>query len=208
MPKACLKCGEMKVASGFSRDRTRRDGRHPYCKGCCRALPRSEKQRKAAKERAGAWYRDNPERVASYYARAEVKARRRDYMRAWRAANKTAVREYAKGYERRRGSEDLSYRLAVALRKRLGVAIRGGQKRGSAVDDLGCTIDELRAHLEARFLPGMSWENWGRAGWHIDHIQPLASFDLTDEEQFKRAVHHSNLQPLWAVDNLKKGRYS
>lgn len=62
---------------------------------------------------------------------------------------------------------------------------------------------ELRAHLETRFLPGMTWENYG--AWHIDHVRPLASFDLTDRAQLLQACHYTNLQPLWARDNRSKG---
>ena len=57
--------------------------------------------------------------------------------------------------------------------------------------------------LEARFTPGMTWDNYGE--WHIDHVRPLASFDLTDVEQCKAACHYSNLQPLRARDNMAKG---
>lgn len=73
--------------------------------------------------------------------------------------------------------------------------------------DLGCTIEELKAHLESLFKPGMTWDNWGHTGdvWHLDHIIPLASFDLTDPEQVKLACHYTNLQPLWATENLQKG---
>lgn len=91
------------------------------------------------------------------------------------------------------------------MRSRVGDAIRNGQKAGSAVRDLGCTVEELKKHLESRFRPGMTWENWSPTGWHIDHIKPLASFDLTDRAQFLQACCYTNLQPLWAEDNLKKG---
>jgi hypothetical protein len=69
---------------------------------------------------------------------------------------------------------------------------------------LGCTVNELAEYLESKFLPGMSWEN--RKLWHIDHIRPLASFDLTDPAQQRLAFHYANLQPLWARDNIRKGR--
>jgi hypothetical protein len=69
---------------------------------------------------------------------------------------------------------------------------------------LGCSIPDFRKYLESRFQPGMDWSNWDRKGWHIDHVRPLASFDLTDPEQLKKACHFTNLQPLWAVDNLRK----
>lgn len=98
--------------------------------------------------------------------------------------------------------------LSSALRTRLRMAVRRGQKAGSAVRDLGCSIEELRKRLEVQFRPGMTWENWSRTGWHIDHIRPLASFDLTDRTQLLQACHYTNLQPLWAEENLKKGDQS
>ena len=99
------------------------------------------------------------------------------------------------------------FRMRAYLRSRIVSAMKKRQKAGSAVRDLGCTVAELRAHLESKFQPGMTWENWGRGPgkWHIDHIRPLASFDLTDRVQFLQACHYTNLQPLWGVDNIRKG---
>lgn len=91
-------------------------------------------------------------------------------------------------------------RLAHQIRTRIGKFIRNGQ---SATKELGCSVVELKLYLESKFLPGMTWENYGK--WHVDHILPLSKFDLTDPDQFKKAVHFSNLQPLWATDNIKKG---
>lgn len=91
-------------------------------------------------------------------------------------------------------------RLAHQLRTRIGKFVRNGQ---SATKELGCSVVELKLYLESKFLPGMTWENYGK--WHVDHILPLSKFDLTDPEQFKKAAHFSNLQPLWATDNIKKG---
>jgi hypothetical protein len=88
------------------------------------------------------------------------------------------------------------------LRKRLNFAIKNNQKSGSAVKDLGCTVQELKIYLESKFTEGMSWDNYGK--WHIDHIIPLNSFDLSDLEQLKKACHYTNLQPLWAEANLAK----
>ena len=96
-------------------------------------------------------------------------------------------------------------RIKHNLRSRLYVALKQNTKVGSAVQDLGCSIEDFKKHLELQFQEGMSWENYGQHGWHIDHIIPLASFDLSDPEEFKKACHYSNLQPLWAEDNLKKG---
>ena len=68
---------------------------------------------------------------------------------------------------------------------------------------LGCSIEFFMEYIEKQFKSGMTWQNYG--AWHVDHVRPCASFDLTDHEQQKICFHYSNLQPLWAVDNLKKG---
>jgi hypothetical protein len=133
--------------------------------------------------------------------REENKEKAREKDKCWRRNNKDKIRERNAHLR----ATDINFRLKESLRARLRRAIHGGWKSGSAVRDLGCTIDELKAHLESQFEPGMSWDNWAFDGWHIDHIVPLASFDLTDRAQFKKACHYTNLQPLWAEENMKKG---
>ncbi len=91
------------------------------------------------------------------------------------------------------------------LRHRVRQALRGLAKCSSTQKLTGCTIKELMAHLEAQFTDGMTWDNYGEGGWAVDHIRPCASFDLTDPEQQRQCFHYSNLQPLWAADNIRKG---
>lgn len=122
----------------------------------------------------------------------------------WRKNNKIKLNERSKAYHLA-NKNNIQYKLRRSLRGRLFHAINDNFKNGSAVKDLGCTIDELKTYLESKFQPGMSWDNWTTDGWHIDHIKPLASFDLTDRNQFLEACHYTNLQPLWAKDNLIKG---
>jgi hypothetical protein len=128
---------------------------------------------------------------------------------------KLEIKQYKKKYYQNNREEILSYRtkryhdhievkLRDVLRSRLRRALKKKLKVGSAIKDLGCTIPELRLHLENKFQPGMTWDNWKIDGWHIDHIKPLASFDLTDTNQLQEATHFSNLQPLWWFDNLAK----
>lgn len=89
------------------------------------------------------------------------------------------------------------------MRRRLLDAIKGNPKLSTTLNLVGCDIDYLKEYLEKLFLPNMSWDNYGK--WHIDHIIPCNSFDLSDIEQQKKCFHYTNLQPLWAKDNLKKG---
>ncbi len=97
---------------------------------------------------------------------------------------------------------DIQYKLQILLRTRMKMALRNDQKVGSAIRDLGCTIAELKFYLEGKFQDGMTWENHGT--WHIDHEIPLTFYDLTDREQFLKACHYTNLQPMWAVENMSK----
>jgi hypothetical protein len=103
--------------------------------------------------------------------------------------------------------QDIQYRLARNLRIRVYYALHGRLKTGSAIKDLGCSIEFLREYIESKFRPGMNWKNWGRkeGQWSIDHILPLSSFDLKNPEEFKKACYYTNLQPMWHIENMKKG---
>lgn len=91
------------------------------------------------------------------------------------------------------------------LRSRLYAAICGHARPESSISLFGCTVTDLIKHIESLWQPGMGWYNYGKNGWHIDHIKPLSLFDLLDLQQRRLACHYSNLQPLWALDNLQKG---
>lgn len=107
-------------------------------------------------------------------------------------------------YAKKRKLIDPRFRLTVNLRSRLNVALKRKVKSAHTMELIGCTIDELWNHLESQFQPGMTRDNYGK--WHVDHIKLLASFDLTDHEQQRHAFHYTNLQPLWAIDNLRKNK--
>ena len=106
-------------------------------------------------------------------------------------------------YKRKRSLEDVSFRLAKNLRNRINMALRNGPKSGSAVRDLGCSISQFRLYIENQFESGMSWDNYGE--WHLDHVMPLASFNLEDRSEFLTACNWLNYQPMWAKDNISKG---
>jgi len=96
------------------------------------------------------------------------------------------------------------FKIKRRLRKAIRQAINQQSVQKKTQLALGCDIKFLRAYLETRFEEGMTWDNYG-SGWHIDHVKPLASFDLSKKSEQLKANHYTNLQPLWASDNLLKG---
>lgn len=126
--------------------------------------------------------------------------------RKWRSRNKDKVRGYNRKYVNKKRKTDIAFHLQMTVRTRIHGALARSSlgKEARALQYVGCTADELRCWLEGKFLPGMTWENRGRHGWHIDHIIPLAKFDLSDYAQQSAAFHYTNLQPLWAEDNMRK----
>ena len=129
---------------------------------------------------------------------------------AWRTKNPDkykAVRKADRNNTMRRFYSDINFRLSTIIRNRIKHFITNGngKRRCKSMELLGVSMNEVRAYLELQFKSGMTWENYGYKGWHIDHIIPCASFDLTDPEQQRRCFHYTNLQPLWWHENLAKG---
>lgn len=139
-----------------------------------------------------------------YYSR--YKDRINAYTVNWIKRNKAKKHEYDRKAHNKMYQNNPNYRTATCLRARLGRALanQGAKKYDSTLSLLGCTVGRFRKYIQGLFLVGMSWENYGHRSWHIDHIRPCSSFDLTDPEQQRQCFHYTNMQPLWASDNLKK----
>ena len=110
---------------------------------------------------------------------------------------------YRRAYKKMRREKDPSFKLRQQLSTRIWAALRGVSKSAHTMELIGCTLDELWAHLESKFRLGMTRSNYGI--WHVDHIKACAKFDLTDPTQQRECFHWTNLQPLWATANMKKG---
>lgn len=187
MTKRCHSCKQSKSLSEFGRDSTRKDGLHGKCKSCkiiySREYNRNNSDLLKQKKRR-------------YYANNKDKWVQR------REARRDEIREYNRVWQAHKYHNDPIFRLKAVLRSRLQ-NISNGRHAGSAVRDLGCSVEQLKRWIEQQFQYGMTWDNYGQ--WHIDHIVPLSSFDLTQNPKVKKACHWFNLQPLWAQDNLSKG---
>ena len=118
-----------------------------------------------------------------------------DYLRAELAAN--VARRQESGLTKI--SSNIRCRLYQAVTRAKAQKISG-----SFEQIVGCSWPEFKVYFENLFEPGMTWSNHSLKGWHVDHIIPVSSFDLTDPDEQRKANHWSNLQPLWAFDNLSK----
>lgn len=149
----------------------------------------------------GAKHRESARR--SYVKRREhVLAQAREY----RAT--PARKRYMREWTAEKYYNDAAFNLRVKIRRRIYQALRAGfkgiRKSTTTIKLLGCSYGELKVHIESKFTDGMAWEDCFSGRIHLDHIRPCASFDLTDPEQQKTCFHYTNLQPLWAEDNLRK----
>ena len=178
--KICKKCKEVKDISHYSkRNKGSKDGLQFDCKEC---------QNKRNKE--------------SYYRNKEnVLKRQREYNKN----NKKRINQRVNLYQQQKRQKDISFRIAFNYRIRICNAIKGiAAKSDTTINLLGCSVEEFKIYLESKFSKGMNWDNYGYYGWHIDHIKPCSSFDLSDPVEQQKCFHYSNLQPLWAKDNLIK----
>lgn len=135
---------------------------------------------------------------------AQIKYRNSEHGKAVKAAYKKRP-EYRKKqteYTNKRYKEDKMFAVKKNIRGRLQKALKKKfwLKNSKFAEYIGCSLNELKVHLENKFTEGMSWQNYGK--WHIDHIIPLSS--VTSEEEMYKLCHYTNLQPLWAIDNIKK----
>jgi hypothetical protein len=152
------------------------------------------------------WYQDNKlkekKRGAKYYA--SHKKKRAKQRRIWNRDNKHKLT----AYYRDKFKNDLQFRLKKTLRARLYAAVKHKLKSGSAVKDLGCSIEDFILYLESKFHPNpltqelMTWNNYGQ--WQLDHVIELNNFDLSKREDIIKAVHYTNIQPLWTEEHVIK----
>ena len=167
-----------------------------------------KKNRDKINARFRKWYKNNlkHQKTVKEY-REKNKERILKYFEEYRKkpGYKEKFNLYMKNYMNNKLKTDPNFKLTMQLRHRIYLAlkVKGISKSKRTMKLLGCTVEELWKHLESKFQPGMTKENYGK--WHVDHIKPCASFDLTDPKQQFICFHYTNLQPLWAKDNIRKG---
>jgi len=223
--KQCSKCKNIHEISCFHKNLNYKDGLDSRCKFCRKKLRRidylqhREKQLKQCKkyivenksqikENQKKYYIENKiiidKKIKNYYQKNIIKMK--EYYKNYRDNHK----KHNNKYLRQKRKTNIQFQIICNLRTRLCETVKNNVKSASTKELLGCTVKFLKRHLELQFTEGMAWNNHGRGWhgkreWHIDHIKPCDSFDLSKFEEQRKCFHYSNLQPLWALDNLKKG---
>ena len=202
--KICSRCKEAKERSEFSARKGSTDGLKGHCKECHKIeikqwrLDNPEKSRLACSN----WQKNNRDKAREksrrWYSKNGVETHQK-----WRDENRDKVRAAC---NKRRSSTLGRIHHSTSTRIRIGLSSINRNKEDKSFNLLGYSAVDLKTHLESLFRDGMSWDNYGE--WHIDHIRPIASYKndtRNTDEIVKEAWSLSNLQPLWAVDNIKKG---
>ena len=213
--KFCPDCKQNKDRFEFSKANNK-TGLYTYCKICANIREKTyrehHKEERAEKDRI--WYQNNKEKslaISKEYHRShkeEINKRSREYaetnkekIKAQRATKKDELNAYQKDYARNRCKSDSLFKFKKNIRRSTSEAFSLGKKNKKTLEILGCSLEGAYSYIESLFQPGMTWDNYG-SEWHIDHKIPLASANTLVETE--ELCHYTNLQPLWALDNILK----
>ena len=221
--KICSKCKLEKTIGDFAKHPQTKDGLQCRCNQC-RKIDRKkhyEANKKTIIDKSKNYREKNREKLTQYSKeyyninRENLLNNKKEYYKKnskiiysklliYNEKNKTKVNQYKNTYQKKKKKISPLYKVKVLMRDRLNKFFKYStiNKNNSTIDIIGCTPKELKEFLEKKFVDGMNWENHGLYGWHIDHIIPLSS--AKSEEELIKLCHYTNLQPLWAKDNLKK----
>lgn len=234
LTKTCNKCLTEKPLESFWKNARYKDMKEPTCVECKNAylLTRRESAQKSQQQ----WREANPDYQRLYAQTEKSKEYRRQYYREhvqeykdrkkqWRSdhpereaatrreyiqQNRDAVNEYHRNWKAARSKTDPQYKLKLNISRRIRYelhTLNKGRKISRTVEYIGCSIEDLKTHIEEQFAPQMTWENYGSV-WHIDHRIPCAAWDLTNETESRYCWNYRNLQPMFAIENMqKKDRY-
>lgn len=208
--KTCSNCKVEKPFDEFHKQKSTKLGVSSACKTCRNEYSKKwrAKNKKSVKKNNKDWTSKNPDYYSNYREKNKEKDRIR--VKKWREENKEKILEYRKknkdknnDYQRQRRQENPIHKLSHNLRNLIGHSFskRGWRKNTKTNKILGASYDVVFNHIESRFKDGMNWENKGE--WHIDHIIPLSS--AKTQEELIELCHYTNLQPLWAEENIVKG---
>lgn len=207
--KICRKCNEEKNVCFFGKTKQNKDGLKSYCNECRKIESKkyrtenSEKRKETLKK----FYENNREKELLRFKkyREENPEKRKETCIKYIKNNREKVNESARLWKKNARLKNPMYKLISNLRERTKdyLTYKTANPNSSIKDIIGCSPEFLKEHIEKQFKNGMTWDNYSFYGWHIDHIIPLSS--AKNKEEIQKLCHYTNLQPLWAKENLSKG---
>jgi len=147
------------------------------------------------------YYKTYPDKLAKIIQQRQE--HRTLYLRQYKKNNRDKINERVRSWRWNYYRNNIDFKISMNIRRRICHVLKDNYKSKRTMELIGCSIEELKQHLESKFTFGMNWKNYG-FGWHVDHIRPCDSFDLSKEEEQEKCFHYTNLQPLWAAENFKK----
>ena len=217
--KICSICSLEKSFDDFHNRKDSEDGKRNDCKKCTRE--RINKYRVKNKEKVNKWnqetyYRNHDShKLTKKKYREKTKDQQKIRAKNWRDNNKEKIKKYEIDNRlylnkmalirlKKRKLNNKLFSLICSVRARFNGFLKKNSisKKNKTFNIVGCTPEFLREYIEQKFIEGMSWDNYGRNGWHIDHIIPLSS--AKNEDEIYKLCHYTNLQPLWEKDNIRK----
>lgn len=198
--KKCRTCLVEKSLDEFAINKRSPDGKVHQCKICAKEASRIwySKNKEIARESQKRWLENNGEKHKEWMRQYQSV-----YMKKYQQEHRQEINDYRSKWHSSRRKTDPFYKMTINTRERLRKALKlkKWRKNSKFSKSIGCDKETFLAHIESLLKPGMSWENHGK--WHLDHIIPISS--ANNEEELYALCHYLNLQPLWAIENLKKG---
>lgn len=195
MGKECTKCKKTKLATEFCRNKARKDGLSLWCRSCMKLAKRSWyiKNRASVLEEAAIRYANMSEKDKKAFIERMVKYKK-TYKKTKRG--KASIRRY-------KNKPDVKFANKIRKKLKKSFVENGWGKKSLTYKYIGLDKEEFKKHIESQFTEGMTWDNWGIDGWHLDHRLPLSAAET--EEEIGLLWHYTNLQPMWAEENIAKG---
>lgn len=215
--RICSQCKFKKILSEFSKNKYMKFCRGYTCKKCFNIYAKSYriKNRKKINKNLKKYYQKHKEKIKKanrkYYQKHKEYRHKQDriYYKNHREERKKYCkenREKINKYESKKYYSDKNFNIAMKLRARLRGVLKNKDKYSSVIKMLGCSFIDFKKYFKSKFTKGMTWKKFMQGKIHIDHIKPLSSFNLSIEKNQYKACHFSNIQPLWAKDNLTKSK--
>lgn len=215
--RICTKCHKRKKITEFNKDKRYTNDYRGQCKECMKKYNQKRYQRikEELKKQHKIYRANNKTKIAESNKKYQIKNKNKikEYHKKYYQKNIKKIKEYKEKYKKRRNKSvkekrknNINFKLKNNLRIRIYKVLKGINKSKSTMKLVGCSISHLKQYLQKQFKKRMSWKNYGKYGWHIDHIIPCCSFDLSKPSEQRKCFNYINLQPLWAEENLRKGR--